>query len=199
MLSYSVTKRGCIDIGDSCEADCVFCFHIGSSNKFVPLIVLKRLLDKLKANNREHFTITGGSTHNYPDIIELIQYGASLGLKGQMITHDLTRAKEFIDAGLCSFLVSIHTVGKVHDSILQKVGYFEKQVKGLRWLDKNNISYGVNTVICKQSYQTLPELARFLMPYNFKMVNYINFIPVSEWKVNNIPIQSVCVSTDQSS
>ena len=195
---YLVTKRGIVDLGDPCNVNCVFCFHTGSNNKFVPLDTLKRLLDKLKANTREYFTITGGAPTIYPDIIELIKYGVSLGLKGQMITHDLTRAQEFIDAGLTSFLVSLHGIGKVHDSILQKDGYFDIQVKGLRWLDKNNIPYGINTVICKQSYQTLPELARFLLSYNPKSINYINFIPVDEWKVNDIPITDVCVSPDQS-
>lgn len=193
-----MTRRGIIDLGNPCNVKCVFCFHIDSNNKFVPIDTLKRLLDKLKINGREYFTITGGAPSIYPDIIELIKYGVSLGLKGQMITHDLTRAKEFVDAGLTSFLVSLHGIGKVHDSILQSDGYFDKQVKGLTWLEKNNISYGINTVICNQSYQTLPELARFLLPYNPKMVNYINFIPVDEWKVNDIPITDVCISPDQS-
>ncbi len=197
---YPITPRGVVDVGDTCEVNCTFCYHSFSpNNRFVSIDSLKRTLIKLKQNDRTHYDITGGSPPLYPHILELIRTGAQLGLKGRMITHDLTRAQEFVDQGLSSFLVSLHGLGEIHDQILQRQGYFERQVRGLRYLDNKGIPYGINTVICKQNYQTLPELARFLRSFNPKAVNLINFNPVAEWKIFSSSIKDICVPPQESS
>jgi MoaA/NifB/PqqE/SkfB family radical SAM enzyme len=93
-----------------------------------------RLLDEL-APSRPIISLFGGEPLLYPDIVPLIREVKRRGLTCNMITsgwHLETVARQLVEAGLDSLMVSIDGSPAVHDRIRGKAGSFERAVAGVR-------------------------------------------------------------------
>lgn len=185
-----ITRRGCIDVGHPCNIDCVFCYHRFEdrrSRKFMPKQEIMRRLKR----DREEYNITvtdftGGEPTIHPDIVEIVDYAASINNPICIITHgqwhDLNKIDAIIDAGLHEFLISIHGVQSDHDEVTNQ-GAFEKVMKGIEHLEKRGGCWRVNCVAHSKNMENLGDFARMIsgLSYPPDNANFIVFSPLAGW------------------
>jgi len=186
----ALCRRASIWIGQTCNLRCKFCYfkdRIADRNHpehtFMPLEKLKdmcRTLVDVYGNNT--VDIEGGEPTIYRDIVPLVAYCRSIGLKPTLITNafaltDLRKCEELRDAGLFDFLVSIHSIGEAYDSVVQVPGAFTKLVAGIDNCRKAGIPFRFNTVLCPEALPHLMEIAQLTVEKGARVHNFINYNP----------------------
>src|SRR5690606_24617484 len=91
----------------------------------------RRLMDEVRAMGRSLFVLTGGDPLKRPDSVELIGYGASLGLRMGMtpsgtplMTPEVL--KQLRDAGLARLAVSLDgSTAAIHDAFRGVAGSYD--------------------------------------------------------------------------
>jgi MoaA/NifB/PqqE/SkfB family radical SAM enzyme len=95
-----------------------------------------RLLDEL-APSRPIISLFGGEPLLYPDIVPLIQEVKRRGLTCSLITnswHLESMARELVEAGIDTVMVSVDGPPDVHDRVRGREGSFERAASGVRAL-----------------------------------------------------------------
>ena len=97
------------------------------------------------------------------DIFELIEYGASKGLKmglgsnGSLIDDKI--ARKLKDAGIATVSISIDSnISSQHDEFRGVAGAWEKAVNACKALRKNNVLVQVNTTLTHENYNQIDDI-----------------------------------------
>lgn len=158
-----------IKLGYKCNNRCKFC--VQGEKRRLGLDKTSRQIKAILRNSRSTYdevVYTGGEATIRPDIIELVSYAKDLGFRVHIQTNarmfayeDFCKALVRCGAGL--FTVSIHGHNaELHDYLTGVKGSFEQTTQGI----KNLLSLGclvfTNTVITRQNYRFLPQIAHFL-------------------------------------
>jgi MoaA/NifB/PqqE/SkfB family radical SAM enzyme len=156
--------------GYSCNNDCLFCVAADKRKfKDKDTCQLKEdLLNSYREGKRE-VVFTGGECTLRKDIIDLVKYARFLGYSlVQIQTNarrlaDLSFAKEIVKAGANQFAPALHSHKQdIHDYLTQRKGSWRQTVLGISNLRKLKVVISSNTVITKQNYRYLPQIAGFL-------------------------------------
>jgi cyclic pyranopterin phosphate synthase len=163
-----------IDIGLSCNNNCIFCVNQRDDSKCKDLSTdeVKNMMREVKKFFDGIF-INGGEPTIRKDIIELIYYAKDLGFKaimmisnGRMFSYDKF-CKKLYNAGLRLVFVTLQaTTADLHDAMTKVKGSFEQTINGIKNLKKYGIEVYTNTVINKLNYKDLPELPFLLSKLN---------------------------------
>lgn len=172
-----------IDIGFSCNNNCVFCVNERDNFKDMDLstIEVKNMMSEVK----EFFNgiiINGGEPTIRKDIIELIYYAKDLKFKvimmisnGRMFSYkDL--CKRLYKAGLRLVFVTLQaSTAELHDSMTKVKGSFEQTINGIKNLKRYGIEVYINTVINKLNYKNLPQIPFLLseLGVDFSKLSFI--------------------------
>lgn len=127
-----------------CNLRCRMCGQWGENGSFLsytrdqlreslPLDVLMRLVDGV-ADFRPTLTLFGGEPLLYRDLVPLVRYAASRGLRTNMITNAsglAGKADDLVEAGLREIIVSVDGPEKVHDEIRGQDGSFRRAMEGV--------------------------------------------------------------------
>jgi len=184
-----LTRRGVLYVGFLCDINCRICYYRYMPKEQRPwkdIRNLKALCNKFRFYYRNHeVDITGGEPTIYPKIFELLKYCSLIDLKPSIITHGQNlspkRSKQFQEAGINDFLVSVHGLEKSHDYITNTKNGFNKVMGSLDNLNDIGVPFRINTVLTKYSCNDLPKLAELFKTKDAKQVNFISFNPFSEW------------------
>jgi len=190
MIKPTPTKRAVIDVGRKCNARCKFCYysHLGdlTEQKFTDYNILTNEIDKAYDRGCNYIDFTGGEPTIYPKIENLVEYALiNYNMKSCIITNGLcgeNTIDKLLTAGVDDFLLSVEGLGDTHDKLVNVDGATEKQMKFLNHLDKNNISFRINTVINKFNQDEIKLLADLYVHRKARIVNFINFNPHHDWK-----------------
>jgi MoaA/NifB/PqqE/SkfB family radical SAM enzyme len=189
-MQNQITKRHWIHVGNACNVKCKFCYYIDSltakNNKTTEEI--KKDVDFLKSKGLDRLDFTGGEPTIRKDIVEVVRYSRERGFKQVgVITNGFKMAdekfsKELIDAGLNDALFSLHGHNvEVHDKLTQLTGSFERIVKAMRIVKEQGIEqFRTNTVVNKENYKNLPEMAELLVELKPRIANFILFNPAED-------------------
>src|SRR5579871_4184349 len=105
-----------------CNLACTYCNEFDDFSKPVPLLEMKRRLNRLGAPGTTFITISGGEPLLHPDLDEIIRHIRKLGMLAGMITNGYLLTAERIqrlnDAGLEHLQISIDNV--VPDEVSKK-------------------------------------------------------------------------------
>ncbi len=111
----------------------------------------KRLMDDVRGFGRIVFVLSGGDPVRRPDLVELIEYGAGLGLRMGLTPATTPRLTpellaELKQAGLARLAVSLDgSNAEIHDEFRQVEGSFREGLRILEQAREAGLSTQVNT------------------------------------------------------
>jgi len=163
-------KRAVIYLGYQCNNYCRFCTNLGGRQIYRTTSEIKKEIILAHQHKNTILDFIGGEPTIRPDFIDLIKFagelrfqGISLTTNGRMFSY-YEFAKKMARLNLTEIIFSIHGPNaKIHNFLTRVPDSFEQTLRGinnLRKLGLENIKS--NTVIVKQNYQYLPEIAKFL-------------------------------------
>lgn len=172
-----------IDIGYSCNNNCVFC--VNERNNFKDIDLSTKEVKNMIGEVKEFFDgifINGGEPTIRKDIVELICYAKKIGFKAIMMISNARLfsydnfCRHLYKAGLRLVFVTLQASNaKLHDSMTKIKGSFEQTINGIRNLKRCGIEAYTNTVINTLNYKDLPQIPFLLsrLNVNFAKLSFI--------------------------
>ena len=129
--------------------------------------------------------IQGGEPTILPDILELIRYCREIGLYPTLITNGLVLAKkeklrEFQEAGIRDFLVSLHGIGDIHDEVVCRKGSYKKIIAAIENMRELGVPFRFNCTMSQPVVPILRDIAQKAIDYGAYGVNYLAFNPFED-------------------
>lgn len=144
----------------------------------------KKLMSQVRKMGCPIFVISGGDPVSRPDIYELIEYGAKLGLRMATIpaaspTLNSQVIRRLRDAGISQIALSLDfPVEHLHDGLRGVPGTFIKTLQAIEWAHKYEVPLQINTVIYKDSLPYLPDMASFVEELGIVFWEVFFIVPV---------------------
>jgi len=144
----------------------------------------KHMLDGIRAMGTRVFVLSGGDPMNRHDLLDLIEYGTSIGLRMCTIpaaTAELTKEQlvDLRDAGLAKVAFSIDfPFAEGHDDMRQIPGTFERTIRAANWAREIGLSMQVNSLVCQSSAPHLLEMGQLVEDLGADMWELMYLIPV---------------------
>lgn len=180
--SYCRPTYIAILLTELCNAGCVHCDIWKNRGKEDSPTVdqWKRVLADLRRwLGPVQVTFTGGEALLKPFTTELVQYGSSLGLFVEILTHgywdDQSKIEKLALARPWRVTVSLDGVGETHTQIRGRPKFFEKTSTTLRTLQRVRKEQGLDfsirlkNVIMEHNLQDSCEIARFAQREGFEV------------------------------
>ncbi len=194
-------KRVDIKTGFLCNNNCIFCVqaHKKMHGNRPTADVLEDI--RLSRQDCDGVVLTGGEVSIREDFFDLLRYSRKMGYEVIQAQSNGRRfcypefAKEAVLSGMTEFAPALHgATAEQHDSLTRARGSFEQTVQGIINVRKLGIRVVANTVVVRQNFRSLPEIAKLLTSlgvsqYQFAFVhaignaekNYVEVMPrVSE-------------------
>lgn len=186
----TLTKRGVIWLGQTCNQKCYFCYFLNIINdpdhplhQFMEIDKAKYICDILRdIYKNDSVDIQGGEPTIYPDIYELCNHCRNIGLKPTLITNGRILGRDgilerYIENGIDDFLVSLHGIGDSHDEAVGVKGSFEEIFKSIEKMKDLKIPFRINCTMSKPVIRTMLDVAKTAKEMGAYVVNYIAFNP----------------------
>lgn len=168
-------KRADVKVGFACNNHCTFCVQWDKRLRFKP-----RSLEEIQTIIQDEYdkwalyiVFTGGEPTVHPQLVEAVAYAKQVGYKQIQIQSNWTNfdkieyVQKLIEAGVTEFSPSIHGFHKeTHDRQVVTKWAWERVVKWLINLRKLNQIVIINSVVTKENYKEIPELAALLIKLN---------------------------------
>jgi MoaA/NifB/PqqE/SkfB family radical SAM enzyme len=159
--------------GFTCNNNCMFC-SVGDKLRSFDKTTDEILddIDRAVSENPEEINFTGGEPSIRKDILKLVSYTKSKGIKqirmttnGRMFSYEKF-TEDIVRAGLTGAIFSVHCPDpEIHDSLTGAKGGFEQTMKGLKKLYSLVKTIDVNTVITSRTYKLLPQNMELIKGY----------------------------------
>lgn len=171
-----------INTGFICDQACSFCYFYSKRKVCnTSLQCIMKQLNIAKNLGVESVDFSGGEPTIHESFLPALQYAKNLQFKNICcITNGTRLAKEnflrrCITRGLDDVLISIHGTVNVHYRISKTKNSFAKALNTINNCQKYGIKPRINTVVTKENYKDLPNLARVLKeerPYQWNLIIY---------------------------
>lgn len=150
----------------------------------------KRLLEDASAfGDGQLVVLSGGDPLVRDDVIELIEYGTSLGLRmtitpsgTQSVTRD--RIEEMADAGLRRMALSLDGASaQSHDAFRGESGSFEETIRAIEDARAAGVPVQINTTVCRETVDDLPDIASLISDLGVVMWSVFFLVPVGRGRI----------------
>ncbi|HUF51237.1 MAG TPA: TIGR04053 family radical SAM/SPASM domain-containing protein [Longimicrobiales bacterium] len=138
------------------------------------------------------FVFSGGDALKRPDIVELVTYGAALGLRMAITpatTPLATRAllQELKAAGLSRLAISLDgSHAAIHDEFRQVAGSFDHGLRILRTSQEIGLSTQVNTVVAKHNLDDFEKLCALMTQVGIVFWEVFFLIPMGRARPEDV-------------
>lgn len=194
IIEPTPTKRAVIDPLRACPLRCKFCYYrFGDMKSIQPFEKIKVDMDNAISRRNTYFDVTGGEPCIYPQIVELIEYALERNIKTCIITSGISGEKQtqrILDAGIDDWLVSIHGLEVTHDYLVGRKGARMSQVRFLSQI-REKMSFRFNFVMNRYNQDEIVDVAKWMIHWRPRIVNFINMNPHHEWKNHQIDTAEV--------
>lgn len=196
-------KRADVKVWFACNNHCTFCVQWDKRYKFKPRSIQK--IEKILENEYESWAksvvFTWWEPTIHPDLVKAVSYAREIWyiqiqIQSNWVTFsNIDYVKKLINAWVTEFSPSIHGFKKqTHDEQVKTPWAWEKVIKWLINLKKLNQMIVINSVITKQNYKEIPELAALLIKiwvtqFQFAFVHIL-------WSANKNKEEVVAKKTD---
>jgi len=177
-----LTKRTRLFTGYNCNIDCKFCFYRGLKNHGNMRKDLMTQITLAKKYGIKDLDISGGEPTIISGWFDLLSYLRKCGFrKIAVITNGYKLAdrdffKRSADEGLNEVLFSLHGQSStVHDAMTGVKGSFNKITEAIVNANLEKIPIRINTVVTKDNYKFLPDLAELARAINPIAFNFLPF------------------------
>jgi len=163
-------KRLDIKTGYLCNNNCLFC--VQASNKLKGNRTTEEIKADLKESKKrcDNIVFTGGEVTIRKDLFEIVAYASQLGYNIIQIQSNcrmlsnIKFLKKLIEAGANEFSPALHGhTAELHDNLTRAPGSFEQTIQAIKNLRSLNQKILTNTVVVKQNYKYLEEIAKLLV------------------------------------
>jgi len=156
-----------LHLTDRCNLECLYCYNkterMTHQHSELRASDWKPIIDDILANSVSghiDVTLSGGEPLLYDEIYEVTRFLKERNSTVGMITNGTIRPNENIDKliGLLdSVTVSIDShIEKVND-LTRGVGTYKKIIKFIKYLEKKNVDYAINSVLTSHNIETYHE------------------------------------------
>jgi len=168
-------------INYQCNNRCIYCYAENTgfpASENMDLDYAKEILCSIAAAKVKNCLLIGGEPTLYPNLFELVQYGAGLGLSVRIITNGRRFSDEgflnsLIHSGVRSCSISIPASNPEDGLYLSQVKQaWDQTVAGLRNVVRSGLSFNSLTTVNSFNKDKLFEIALFLSDLGVKRIVY---------------------------
>lgn len=171
-----------LELSRLCDLRCIYCYASSGTpleNELSLQEIFSVVDQAIDLGAKKIIVLGGGEPLLYPDLFKVLKYIKQKNVIVDLFTNgqnlDDQAAKKLFDLEVGVILKMNSRVASVQDFLAGREGAFEKINNGLKVLqqagypdEKHNL--GVETIICRQNYDELPELWRWarkegIVPY----------------------------------
>ena len=176
MKTYSI-EQAILHITYVCSHHCPMCYANAGNNKSSPsLNQLFRIVDRLSNIGVKDITLVGGDPAAYSDIVSLVQYIKSFGIRISVLSNTLDflpqndAVLEYIDV----FEGTIHhSEQKKHDEFCGCFGAYAKLLSNLKFFSDHGKSVGLAINMIPFNYNVIYDLISNVVSKNIKVDHII--------------------------
>ena len=152
----------------------------------------KALMKRLREFGPIVFVFSGGDCFKRPDIVELVEYGANLGMRMGITPATTSLAtKELLiqlrDVGLTRVAISLDgSNAAIHDEFRQVKGSFDHGLRILREAQEVGLSTQVNTVIRKANIDDMHAMTELMTTLGVVFWEVFFLVPMGRAKAEDV-------------
>ena len=162
-----------LELSRVCDLRCIYCYAasgVALVNEMNLDLILNVIDQAVALGAKKIIVLGGGEPLIYPHLFEVLEYIRAKDLICDLFTNGQTlrdaTAKRLFELGVGVVLKMNSRVPEVQDFLGGRKGCFAAIEKGFEALKKagypsQECSLGIETVICRQNYEELPELWRW--------------------------------------
>jgi radical SAM protein len=151
----------------ACDLACVHCRACAQPLRSAQELTTdeaKRVIDEIAAMQTPLFVMTGGDPLKRPDIYELVEYAAKLGIRPSLTpsaTPLLTRSAiaKLKQSGLARLAISLDgPTAEIHDVFRRVPGSYQWTLDAVQYAHEIGLPVQINTTITRHNLQYLDEM-----------------------------------------
>ncbi|MEX0891962.1 MAG: TIGR04053 family radical SAM/SPASM domain-containing protein, partial [Gemmatimonadota bacterium] len=152
----------------------------------------RRMMDDVRRFGRPLFVLTGGDPLKRPDVVELVRYGSSIGLRMAMtpsgtplMTPEVL--KELRDAGLSRLAVSLDgSSAAIHDAFRGVDGSYAWTIDMLRVARDIGLTTQVNTTVSRHNLEDFDALCTLMVELDITLWSVFFLVPTGRANPNDV-------------
>ena len=171
-------KKALIKVGYTCNNDCMFC-HSAPIRKYPDLTTtdIKSKIKSAKTAAADMVVFSGGEPTIRKDIVELVNYAGSIGLKTGFVTNGrrftyYDFAKRLSKSGFCFAYLSFHSASPETHRLSTRTDSFYQVLGAIKNLEKLKTSVVVNTVVTKYNIDSLRKIVDLLVNFRLEKIKF---------------------------
>lgn len=176
----------CVEVITECNLNCRHCSaDANSENNIFPYDKLISIIDTAQKIGVKRLVFGGGEPLLYEQLFNVFEYALEQGFRVSFVTNG-TLVSEMIDR-FSKMLEYKHSfeVGVSLDGHTPEIhGYFRPAetfypaVEAINLLKNKGFNVSVSCVVSKGNIKTIPELLRYLLPFNLYGIRFLPFAPL---------------------
>jgi AdoMet-dependent heme synthase len=179
----------------ACDLACKHCRAEAQPNRHPDELTTaeaRKLLEDVRRFGPIIFVFSGGDAMKRPDIVELVEYGSTLGLRMAITpaTTPLTTREDLQalkDAGLSRLAISLDgSHPGIHDDFRQVSGSFEHGLRILKTSQEIGLSTQVNTVVARHNLDDFENLIALMTEVGIVFWEVFFLIPMGRARPEDV-------------
>jgi AdoMet-dependent heme synthase len=152
----------------------------------------KQMMRAVRGFGRPLFVLTGGDPLKRPDVVELVEYGVSIGLRMAMTpsgTPLMTRAviQRLADAGLSRLAVSLDgSTAEIHDRFRGVAGSYDWTLEMIRVAREVGLTTQINTTVARHNVDDFDNLISLMTDLGISLWSVFFLVPTGRARAEDI-------------
>lgn len=152
----------------------------------------KRMMDQVRRFGRPLFVLTGGDPLKRPDVVELVEYGAGIGLRMAMTPSGTPLMTETVlhrlrQAGLSRLAVSLDgSTPEIHDAFRGVDGSYDWTLRMLRVAREIGLSTQVNTTVSRYNIDDFERLRALMTELGIALWSVFFLVPTGRARPQDV-------------
>lgn len=167
------------DLTSACTEKCVHCYVPRKKHDFIDTAKCMEVMDQLRQMEGMSVTLSGGECMLHPDFEKIIRHAQerdfAISVLSNLTLCDERKAELLKEMNVSLVQVSLYSMDpKIHDSITQLPGSFEKTMMAIELLHRMDVPVQISCPTMKQNYKGYKQVIEFAD--SMKMKAYTDFI-----------------------
>jgi AdoMet-dependent heme synthase len=152
----------------------------------------KRMMDDVRRFGRPLFVLTGGDPLKRPDVVELVEYGSSIGLRMAMTPSGTPLMTESVlrdlrQAGLSRLAISLDgSTAVIHDEFRGVSGSYDWTIDMLRTAREVGLTTQVNTTVSRHNLDDFDALCELMVGLGITLWSVFFLVPTGRAKPDDV-------------
>lgn len=183
------------EVTQACDLACVHCRASAQPerNPFeLSTAEGKRLIDEIAKMDVPVFVLTGGDPIKRPDLFELIEHAATVGVRVSLTpsaTPLLTREviHRLKQSGLARLAVSLDgSNAEVHDAFRGMSGSFQRTMEAIEWANEVGLPVQINTTFSRRNVDDFEKIAALIERKKITLWSVFFLVPTGRGKLDDL-------------